>query len=58
MIVSNTEVAQHIDGLTPGKSAGPDGIPVEVFKHASPRISTLLSCCFSTMIVHGTYQPH
>ena len=54
IFVSNKEEAGHINGVTPWKSANPaDAVAVDAFKNAGSKISTLLSYCFSVMLIQG-----
>ncbi len=53
ILVQVSEIAVAIKDLPNGKSPGHDGLSCEHFKHASHRLSVLLSCLFSGMLIHG-----
>ena len=48
-----SEITAAIKSLKCSKSAGPDGLVAEHFKHASAKLSVLLSVCFSAMFKSG-----
>jgi exonuclease III len=53
MCVTRVEIQTIIDNLQCGKSSGCDGLSAEHLKHASHRLSVMLSMCLSAMCVHG-----
>ena len=52
--VSQPEVINAIKELSDNKSCGLDGIHAEHLKHCSDILISLLSKCFTGLLVHGT----
>lgn len=55
--ITQAEVALAISSMQSGKSAGPDGFPVEFFKKFSALLSPQLSAVFAESLEQGTLPP-